>query len=167
MLAAFDKMKFASCLLLALLLLSGCKSFDKNSSKHLLSLHELLENQSLVASQQGRVVWDAQLLRQARVKPPFLTAKYFYQAEVIASPDGLNCGIRLYIDRFGRNNFLQAAAQNRGRQFAVLVDGFFIGLSHFPERLDGTSYLELDPLWNATQAEQIVDCVSDNYRQLN
>jgi len=165
--AAFEKIKSAHCLLLALLLLSGCKYFSESTPQYLISLHELLETQDAFATQQGRVVWDAQLLRQARVKAPFLSAKYFYQAEIMPSDDERNCGIRLYIDRFGRSNLLQTTAQNRGRQFAVLVDGFFIGLSRFPERLDGAPYLELDPLWNTIEAEQIVNCVNENYRQLN
>ena len=165
--AAFDKIKSAYCLLLALLLLSGCKYFPKNNPQYLLSLHELLENQDAFATQQGRVVWDAQLLRQAQVKAAFLTAKYFCQAEIMPSDDKENCGIRLYIDRFGRSNLLQTTAQNRGKKFAVLVDGFFIGFSRFPERLDGAPYLELDPLWSTIEAEQIVNCVNENYRQLN
>ncbi len=166
--AAFSKLNIPIFILLALLLLSSaCNYFSQNSPRYLISLHELAPSDQ-TQTQLSRTVWDPQQIRQVRIKTyPFLEAKRFYQAQIIPAKDSPNCGMRLYIDRFGRNNLLQAAVQKRGQPFAVLIDGFFIGLSYFPNRLDGPLQIELEPLWSALEAEQIVNYIPKNYRRLN
>ncbi len=162
------KLKNFLCMLLFLqLLFSGCHSFSKLETKYLISLHELASDDQ-ADSQLSRTVSDIQQTRTVRINTyAFLDAKCFYQAELIPSDDNIKCGLRLYFDRFGHNTLLQAAAQQKGRPFAVLVDGFFIGLSNFPNRFERRSSLDLEPLWSAMEAEQIVHYIPKNYRHFN
>ena len=166
--SAYSKLNILICILLALQLIStGCKYFSKLESRYVISLHELATDDPAY-SQFCRTVWDAQQTRKVRIHlQAFLDAKRFYQAEVIPADGSNYCGIRLYFDRFGHNTLLQAAAQKQGQPFAVLIDGFFIGLSDFPNRPDGLSWLDLKPLWSAMEAEQIVDHVPKNHRLIN
>lgn len=166
--ATYSKLNILLFMLVALQLIStGCKYFSKLETRYLISLHELA-NDDMVYSQLSRTVWDPQQIRQVRINAyAFLDARSFYQAVVTSAENSSNCGIRLYFDRFGHNTLLQAAAQKQGQPFAVLIDGFFVGFSDFPNRLDGLSWLELPPLWSAMEAEQIVDYIPKNYRRLN
>ncbi len=166
--SAYSKLNILICILLALQLIStGCKYFSKLESRYVISLHELATDDPAY-SQFCRIVCDAQQTRKVRIHlQAFLDAKRFYQAEVIPANGSNYCGIRLYFDRFGNNTLLQACAQKKGQPFAVLIDGFFIGLSNFPNQLDGLSFLDLEPLWSAMEAEQIIDSVAENYRHFN
>lgn len=166
--AAYSKLNILLCMLVALQLISnGCKYFSKLESRYVISLHELATDDQAY-SQLSRTVWDPQQTRKVRIHLcAFLDAKRFYQAELMPADDRNHCGIRLYFDRFGHNTLLQACAQKKGQPFAVLIDGFFIGLSDFPNQQDGLSFLDLEPLWSAMEAEQIVDSIPENYRRLN
>ena len=166
--AACGKLNILICMLLALLLIStGCKYFSKPEPSYVISLHELAKDDQAY-SQLCRTVWNPQQTRSVRIHSyAFLNAKRFYQAEVMPSDGNNPCGIRLYFDRFGHHTLLQACAQKKGQPFAVLVDGFFIGLSDFPSQLDECSFLDLAPLWSPLEAKQIADSIPENYRLLN
>ena len=146
---------------------TGCSFFSKNKTMYLISLHELADNDREF-TRLSRIVQDPQQNRQVSIHTwPFLDAKRFYQAESLPDGNSSKCGLRLYIDRSGQNNLLQVAAQQQGQPFAVLVDGFLIGVSYFPGNLEDLSSLDLEPLWSAMEVEQISVFTRTNYRYLN
>lgn len=150
-----------------MLFLTSCQYFSKPDLMYVISLHELASKDRSF-TQLAKKVWNPQQTRQVDINTfPFLDAKRFYMAEMIPDQNSRNCGLRLHIDKHGRNTLLQTASLKKGEAFAVLVDGFFIGMSHFPKQLDELSFLDLAPLWTVMEAEKIIDFTKKNYLQLN
>ena len=165
---ACGKLNILICGLLALqLFATGCKHFSKPETRYFISLHELGPD-GKTYSRFCRLAWNPQQTRKVHIQSyAFLNAKRIYQAKVISVEGSNQCGIRLYFDRLGRHALLQACTQNKGQPFAVLIDGFFIGFSNFPNQIVKLPFLDLAPLWSAQEAKQIVDSIPENYRRLN
>ena len=164
-----EKSRFSQLLMASflVLLLSACHLLSEPEPMHLLSLHRIAD-QSLASSRFLRSIQDATQEKQVQiVSQPFLDSRVFYKAETVRADNAALAGLRLYIDRAGKNLLLQTMGTEQGGQFAVIVDGFFIGMSRLPTLADSLEYIELAPLWGATEAENIAQAVSVNYEKVN
>lgn len=150
------------------LIAASCKSYLNINTFYTLSLHEPASDEY---GETGLHMLVADTFNNKAVKVntyPFITSKYIYKAEVL--PEANNEGkyaIRIYPDRAGKNVLMQISMQKRGTGFAVLMDGFLQGFSHFPKNVSHLDYIDLEPLWNKNEAEKVAENAKINYTILN
>lgn len=149
---------------LLLLLLSSCSSYEPS---YVVGLH-CFADRNLDPSRFVQTVWDPLQAQQVQVYAnAFLGARRFYAGEVLLASEGRKCGLRLYIDQRGHNVWRQSIGEFRGSEFAVIVDGFYVGRTAFPKDFTVLNYVDLSPLWGRGEAERIVEHVEKNYLKLN
>ncbi len=154
----------ALALPLLLSILVSCQSYEP---VQVVGLH-CFADQNLGPSRFVQTAWDPLQSKQVQVYAnAFLGASRFYAGEVLTAPTGPKCGLRLYIDQRGHNVWRQSIGEFRGSEFAVIVDGFYIGRTAFPNNFTTLNYVELAPLWGRGEAECIVEQVEKNYRKMN
>ncbi|NLF94678.1 MAG: hypothetical protein GX564_12400 [Oligosphaeraceae bacterium] len=145
-------------------LLTACRNTEP---AYVVGLH-CFADQNLDPSRLVQTVWDPLQAQQVQVYAnAFLGARRFYAGEILPAGEGKKCGLRLYIDPRGHNIWRQSIGEFRGSQFAVIVDGFYIGRSSFPTDFKVLTHVDLAPLWGRGEAEHIIGWVEKNYLKLN
>jgi len=153
-----------SLLLLLLSIMASCQSYEP---VYVVGLH-CFADKNLDPSHFVQVVWDPMQSKQVQVYAnAFLGARRFYAGEVLTAPKGEKCGLRLYIDQRGHNVWRQNIGQFRGSEFAVVVDGFYVGRTAFPTDFEVLTQVDLSPLWGRGEAERIAEHIEKNYLKLN
>jgi hypothetical protein len=145
-------------------LLTACRS---TGPAYVVGLHCFADH-NLDPSRFIQTVWDPMQARKVKVYAhAFLSSRRFCAGEVLPAAEGQKCGLRLYIDPSGHNIWRQSIGEYRGSQFAVIVDGFYIGRSPFPTDFNVLTHVDLAPLWGRGEAERIIEQVEKNYLKLN
>ncbi len=98
---------------------------------------------------------------------PILSSAYIYKGEVVPSKDKRKCGLRLYFNQHSQGMLQEACFYNKGKDIAIVIDGFLAGYSKLPgDHLD-EGYIETAPLWNPMEAAAIVNHIEHNYGLYN
>ena len=147
----------------SLLLLASCQSYQP---AFVLSLHEFEEPQ--VVTNLTRTVRDPtrQFSHTIR-KLSFLDARNFLFGELYGPNDQGRYGLRIQVERWHLATMNQTAGTNLGMVYAVLVDGMYVGYSHFNKSLRDTNVLEIEPIWSLRDAQMILDSIPKNYKHFN
>lgn len=149
--------------LLMLLLLSSCVTYQP---VFVLTLHEFADPN--VATRLSKQVRNSSREWQYTIKQsPFLDARGFVDGEVYGPNEEGFYGIRVEVDMWSRGVLNHMAGSNLGTVFAVVVDGTYIGTSHFTTEMRDGKDLIIEPLWNLYDATRIVEHLKDNQKQLN
>jgi len=154
-------------LLLLLLTAAACRS-KRDSLVFVLSLHELVPSGQIYDSQLFYPVSPAGEDRQYLVRRfPIVDSRFFYKGELVPDADGVHAGVRLHIDRMGLRIWEQVTGHCGGDAVAVVMDGFYVGSSPLPPRIDDQGVCIIKALWTTAEAEKIVAHVESNYHILS
>lgn len=145
------------------LLLASCATYQP---AFVLSLHEFDDPQ--LATRLNKQVRNSSREWQYTIKKtPFLEASSFLAGEVYGPNDEGLYGLRLQIDLWHKGLMREMATANLGNVYAVVVDGTYIGTSHFSAEMRNSELLVIDPLWNLYDATKIVENLKDNQSHFN
>ena len=150
-------------LLAAVLLLASCKSYQP---AFVLSLHEFEEPQ-LVTNLSKTVRDPTRQFSHTIRKFSFLDARNFLFGELYGPNEQGRYGLRIQVDRWYLGAMHQTAGANLGLVYAVVVDGMYVGYSHFNKTMRDTDVLEIEPLWSLRDAQLILDSLPKNYKHFN
>ncbi len=154
-------------LLLLLLSVTACRN-KRDGLVFVLSLHELVPAGEVYDSQLFYPVTVAGEDRQYLVRRfPIVDSRFFYKGEIVPDADGVHAGVRVYIDRIGLRIWEQVTGYRGGDAVAVVMDGFYVGSSPLPPRIDDQGICTIKALWVAAEAEKIVAHVESNYKILS
>lgn len=154
---------FPLILALGLLLLASCKSYEP---VFVLSLHEFEESQ--MATKLSRTVRDPTRQFSHTIRRlSFLDARNFLFGEIYGPNEEGRYGLRIQVDRWYLGAMHQTAGSNLGLIYAVVVDGMYVGYSHFNKSMRDTDILEIDPLWSLRDAQLLLDSLPKNYQHFN
>lgn len=163
-----------NCRLLLWLVLAGLGLLG-SSCRHdlfyepvfLISLHEFAPEE-LHGSQLAYGVRDPLDTQRYMIKRyAFLDARRIARAELLPGRNSRRSGLRIYPDRYGMAELMQLANRHKGDEYAVIVDGFYVGRGRFPPRLPEDGALMLEELWSEPEAERVQEAAGRNYRRLN
>ena len=98
---------------------------------------------------------------------PLLSSAYIYKAEMEPSRDGRHFGLRLFLDNHAGGIWHELSIYHKGEELAVIVDGFYAGMTVVPPRPGEEGVLVVDPIWNRREAELIAEHAKINYRVYN
>lgn len=150
-------------ILASLLLLVSCRSYKP---AFVLSLHEFNEPQ--VVTNLSQTVKDPTRQFSHTIKKfPFLNARDFLFGEISGPNAQGRYGLRIQVDRWRLGTMHQTAGMNLGLVYAVIVDGMYVGYSHFNKAMRDTGVLEIDPIWSLRDAQMILDSMPKNYKHFN
>jgi hypothetical protein len=154
-------------LLLLILTALACTN-RRDELVFVISLHELVSSGENYDSQLFYPVAPAGEDRIYLVRRfPILDSRFFYRGELLPDPDGVHAGLRLYIDRLGRRIWEQITGHHGGDAIAVVMDGFYVGSTPLPLRMDTQGVCTIKALWSIAEAEKILEHVEPNYRILS
>jgi len=156
-----------ACVALALFV-AGCEIFESYTPVYQISLHQF-SGKEIYDSRLARVVNDPQTGIRRQVKTiGFLDSSRIASGKVLKEQEDGKCGISLELDRFGVHTLLHLSGSMPGDQFAIVIDGFYVGTGTFPpHRINGENTLELPPLWSRKEAWKIVRQITKNYDHYN
>ena len=149
--------------ILALVLFASCVTYKP---VFVLTLHEFAS--ASVATRLSKQVRNANRELQYTIRQsPFLDARCFCGGEVYGPNEDGFYGIRVNVDMWNIGVMHQMAGSNLGMVYAVVVDGTYIGTSHFTTEMRDGDVLVIEPLWNLYDATKIVEHFKDNQAHLN
>ena len=148
---------------LSLVLLVSCQSYQP---AFVLSLHEFEEPQ-LVTNLSKTVRDPTRQFSHTIRNLSFLDARTFLYGELVGPNEQGRYGLRIHFDRWYLGAMHQAAGSNLGMVYAVVVDGMYVGYSHFNKAMRDTDVLEIAPLWSLRDAQLILDALPKNYKHFN
>ena len=152
-------------LFVILLFASSCSLLnEKKQAVFFLTFHQFVASNEQIGG--GLVMQvrspDEKLTRYVRTIP-ILSSAYICKGEVLPSKDKRKCGLRLFFDQYSQGMLQEACFYNKGKDIAIIIDGFLVGYSKLPgDHLD-EGYVEIDPLWNPMEAAAIVRHIGHNY----
>ncbi|MBR6470976.1 MAG: hypothetical protein IKS83_04205 [Victivallales bacterium] len=160
-------MKKSHCLFLlfiALLLLGvSCKTYHP---AFVLSLHEFEDPK--IATRLSKTVQDPTRQFSHTIRRyAFLDARSFLGGEIYGPDENGRYGLRIAVDQWHHGIMHQTAGANLGLIYAVMMDGMYMGYSHFDKSMRDTEILEIEPLWNLRDAQMILDSIPKNYKHFN
>ncbi|MBR4125111.1 MAG: hypothetical protein IKR13_02815 [Victivallales bacterium] len=148
---------------LGLLLLASCQTYEP---AFVLSLHEFEEPQ--VVTNLSRKVHDpTREFSHTIRKLSFMDARNLLFGELYGPNEQGRYGLRIQVDKWYVGAMHQTAGANLGMIYAVIVDGMYVGYSHFNKTMRDTSVLEIEPLWNLRDAQMILESIPKNYEHFN
>ena len=156
-------------LLAILLSMTSCSLFSpRKRAVFFLTFHQFVASPEQIGGGLVMAVKtpDESVTRHVRSIPIF-TSAYIYKGEVVPSKDKRRCGLRLYFNEYSRGMIQEACFYNKGREIAILIDGFLAGYSTLQGNHLDDGYVEVAPLWNPTEAAAIVNHIEDNYKLFN
>ena len=158
------KLRYYSILFaLGLLLLGSCNTYQP---VFVLSLHEFAEPQ--IATRLSKNVQDPTRQFSHTIQNfPFLDSRSFLFGELYGPNEQGRYGLRIQVDRWHQGTMHQEAGANLGLVYAVVMDGMYVGYSHFNKTMRDTEILEIDPLWNLRDAQMILDSIPKNYKHFD
>ncbi len=159
------KRHFLPFLLLALLPLFLATSCRTYTPAFVLSLHEFADPQ--ISTRLNKQVRNSNREWQYTIQNfPFMDARDFLGGELYG-PDENGCyGLRIQVDMWSLNRMHHTAGANLGLLFAVVVDGTYVGASHFTPEMRDEDVLVLEPIWNFYDATRILENLEDNRNHL-
>ena len=148
-----------------LLFMSSCSMLnEKKQAVFFLTFHQFVSYSEQIGG--GLVMQvkspDETVMRCVRTIP-ILSSAYIYKGEVVPSKDKRKCGLRLYFDQHSQGMLQEACLYNKGKDIAIIMDGFLAGYSKLPANHLDEGYVEIDPLWNPMEAAAIVRHIGHNY----
>ena len=152
-------------LLAMLLFTTSCSMFnEKKRAVFFLTFHQFVASFEQIG---GGLVMpvkspDETITRYVRTIP-ILSSAYIYKGEVVPSKDKRKCGLRLYFDQYSQGMLQEACLYNKGKDIAIVMDGFLAGYSKLPGNHLDEGYVETAPLWNPMEAAAIVNHIEHNY----
>ena len=96
---------------------------------------------------------------------PVITTHNIVGGELVKRPDG-TCAVRLLLDRFGQDVWLQACSQLGGRRMAVAIDGFHVFDMTIPHRPASYEAILVEGPWEEGQAQGVATYAARNYQIL-
>ena len=157
------------CMLCLVLSWCSCSMFEnRKQTVFFLTFHEFVSRPEQL---EGGLVMavktaDETVTRYVRTIP-LLNSAFAYRGEVIPSKNKSKCGVRLFFNQHSQGMLHDACFYNKGRELAVIVDGFLAGYSQLNGDHIEDGYIEIAPLWHPLEAKAIVDHVESNYREYN
>jgi hypothetical protein len=149
--------------LFAVALLSSCQTY---TPAFVLSLHEFADPG--VSTRLSKQVRNTSREWQYTIKNfPFLDARNFLDGEVYGPDEEGFYGLKIVVSRWSLGNMHHTAGSNLGLVFAVVVDGTYIGTSHFTAEMRDQDILVIEPLWNLYDATKIAENIAANQKHLN
>lgn len=146
-----------------LFLLASCQSYRP---VFVLSLHEF-EEPEMVTNLSKTVRDPTRQFSHTIRRNSFLNAKNFLGGEVTGPNAQGRYGVRIQVDRWYLGAMRQLAGANLGLVYAVVVDGIYVGYSHYNRSMRDSAILEIEPLWNLRDAQMIVENLRPNYEHYN
>lgn len=151
--------------LTVLLFTSSCSMLnEKKQAVFFLTFHQFVPSPEQIG---GGLVMpvkspDETVTRYVRTIP-LLSSAYIYKGEVVPSKDKRKCGLRLFFDQHSQGMLQEACFYNKGRDIAIIMDGFLAGYSKLPGNHLDEGYVETAPIWNPMEAAAIVNHIEQNY----
>ena len=167
--ARFDQFILFILLISLLGLSTSCSLFNsKKRAVFFLTFHQFVPKPEQI---QGGLVMavktpDETVTRYVRTIP-ILSSAYICKGEVVPSKDKRKCGLRLYFNEHSQGILQEACLYNKGREIAIIVDGFLAGYSQLSDTHLDEGYVEVAPLWNPLEAAAIVEHIETNYKLYN
>lgn len=156
------RIPFAIALLLLGMLLASCNTYKP---VFVLSLHEFANPQ--VNTSLSKQVRNSNRELQYTIKNfPFLSARSFLDAEPYGPDEDGFYGLRIKVDIWNLGAMRHTAGSNLGLVYAVVVDGTYVGTSHFTPQMRDGDILVIEPLWNEYEATKIAEHVRLNRERL-
>ena len=146
-----------------LALMASCKSFQP---AFVLSLHEF-EEPEMVTNLSKTVRDPTRQFTHTVRKYSFLNAKNFLGGELTGPNESGRYGLRIHVDRWYLGAMHQLSGANLGLVYAVVVDGIYVGYSHYNRSMRDSEFLEIEPLWSLRDAQMILDNLRPNYEHYN
>ena len=149
---------------MASMLLTGCMT-DEDEKVFVFRAYQLA-NPSMVGPKLSRQIIDHEGTRVAWVRTiPLLTSVNIVDAEVVET-DGARA-VRMELDHFGANVWLQVCKQLGGREMVVTVDGFYLFRTTIPYRQASYGSVLVEGAWSSGQAHGVAAHASENYAIAN
>ncbi|GEM_PF-3754320 len=97
----------------------------------------------------------------------FLDARCFLDGEVYGPNEEGKYGLRISVEMWYLALMHHTAGSNLGVPYAVVVDGTYIGFSHFSPEMRDQDILIIEPLWNLYDATKIAENIKSNHDHFN
>ena len=148
-----------------LLLAAGCMSGREDESVFVFRAYRLADP-AVVGGRLSRQIVDHEGTRVVWVHAiPLVSSENVVAAEVVER-DGSRA-VRLKLDHFGQNLWLQACKQLAGEDMAITVDGFLLFTTPVPRQKTAYDSMLVQGPWDRAQAQGVAAQASDNYRISN
>lgn len=153
------------CLLFAFFFTTSCHG-PAYVPAFVLSLHEF-SDPSIGEGLSKSVRNTSRDLRYTIDTVAFLDARCFLGGEVYGPDEKGKYGLRIGIDMWYLGIMHHTAGSNLGLPYAVVVDGTYIGVSHFTSEMRDQDILVIEPLWNLYDATKIAENIKSNRDHFN
>lgn len=152
-------------LCLAALGLSGTTSCASYTPAFVLSLHEFADQN--LSTRLSKQVRNANREWQYTIKNfSYLDARSFLEAEAYGPDEEGLYGLRIRVDKWSLPQMHHTAGSNLGLVFAVVLDGTYIGTSHFTPEMRDSDLLVIEPLFSHYDALKIVENMPLNQQHM-
>jgi len=148
----------------ASMLSMGCMT-DGNEAVFVFRAYQLA-NPNRVGAKLSRQIIDHEGRRVVWVRTiPLLTSVNIVDAEVVETDAGR--AVKMGLDYFGGNVWLQVCKQLGGQDMVVTVDGFYLFRTTVPHRQARYDELLVEGPWGLAQANGVAAHASENYAIAN